>query len=371
MISHKNRRNRTIIQYSLAGIGMNLFLSIFKLAAGYLAHAHAIMLDGINSLSDMISALISVLATTVVGKKGSKAHPLGYGRLEYLGSLVITLIIIYIGLTTLKETIVSLLNPHDPPSYTTFSVFIMTVSLICKLSYGILMNFKGRKLNSSAMIMTSMDSLGDALISLSILAGIVILKLTGIDIEHYLCIAISLFILRTGVCMIRECVTKILGTRPDPEVRKKILTMAANMPEVLNVSNLIIHNYGEELCVASMDIEVDENLTAAKISQLSRRIIRKADDLGVMLTSVGISGTNTSDPDTIKAWDKIIRIASTHKGIRRVQSFSIDMDEHALSFYAVPDYSFKQRDADFEEFLSEIQTAFPDMRVDIYKAVDM
>ena len=257
MNQRSEERNRSIIRYNMIGIAMNLLLAVFKIAAGIVAHAHAVMLDGVNSLSDMISSLLTILSSYIAGKRGSRDHPLGYGRLEYISSLVVTMIIMYVGVITLIHAVQTIIHPHDPPHYSTLVIVIMIVSMTCKIAYGVMMRRRGRALDSAAMIMTGTDSLGDALISLSILAAIVIYRATGLDVEHYLCIFIALMIIRTGVQMIRECVTKILGTRLPDEERKRIASIAAGFDEVLNVSNLMMHNYGEGYNVGSLDREVD------------------------------------------------------------------------------------------------------------------
>lgn len=371
-MNRKSReRNRQIIRYNMIGIVMNLFLAVFKITAGLAVHAHAVMLDGVNSLSDMISSLISILSAYIAGKRGSSTHPLGYGRLEYISSFVVTVIIMYIGVKTLIETITSIINPHDAPQYGTTVILIMTVSLACKILYGVLMRRRGRELDSVGMIMTGTDSLGDALISLSILVAIAIYRMTGVDIEHYLCIFIALMIIRTGVEMIRDCIDKMLGTRLSDEDRRMIISIAAEFDEVLNVSNLMIHSYGEGCYVGSLDIEVDETKTAVEISRLTRRIIKRAAEHGVILTSVGICATNTTDPETVKAWDNIIATAGKHDAVKYVHSFMVDFEEKSMSFAVVPDYSVKERDKSIAIFIEEIENLYPDMRVEILKEIDM
>ena len=350
---------------------MNLLLAVFKITAGIIAHAHAVMLDGVNSFSDMISSLLTILSSYIAGRRGTKDHPLGYGRLEYISSLLVTMIVMYVGAITLVNAVKAIIHPHDPPDYSTLVIVIMVVSLLCKTAYGMLMRRKGRELSSAAMIMTGMDSLGDALISVAILAAIVIYRTTGADIEHYLCIFIALMIMRTGIGMIRECITKILGTRLSDEDRKKIIAIAAGFDEVMNVSNLMMHNYGEGYDVGSLDIEVDDRLTAAEISRLTRRIIRSAEEQGVTLTSVGISGTNTTDPDMLVVWDAIIDAARKYDGIKKVHSLMIDQEERVIDFAVVPDYSVKSRDESIREFTEEIEGMYPDMTIGIREEIDM
>ena len=350
---------------------MNLLLAVTKIAAGTMAHAHAVMLDGVNSLSDMISSLLTLLSSYIAGRRGTKDHPLGYGRLEYISSFVVTVIIMYVGAKTLIETIQSIIHPHDPPQYSTPVVVIMIMSLACKIAYGVIMRKNGRRLDSEAMIMTGTESLGDALISLAILTGIAVYRLTGFDIEHYLCIIISVMILRTGAAMIKGCIDKMLGTRLADDERKRIASIAAGFDEVMHVSNLMMHNYGENCYVGSLDIAVDEKMTAAEVSRLSRRIIRKAGEQGVTLTSVGISAVNTTDPEVLGIQDEIIDAARKYKGLKQLHSFEIDAEESSVSFAAVPDYSVEDRDESIRAFGEEIKNKYPEMQVDMRIGIDM
>ena len=364
-------RSKEIMRYNMAGVIMNLVLALFKIIFGLLVHAHAVMLDGFNSLSDMVSMVISIMTTFIGRLRRSDEHPFGYGRAEYLSSLAVTLIILYVGFRSIIETINSIIHPHDPPSYNATVVIIMVVSLLCKLGYGILMRRAGRRLGADGMVMTGTASLGDALTSAAILAGIVFYKITGIDIEHYLCIGVSIMVIRTGFEMLRSSITKILGTRIDPELRRNLLSMAAQMKDVLGVSNLILHNYGEGIYIGSLDIEVDEDLTARQISKLSRMIIRNADAMGVSITSVGINGTNTKDPAVSELLDRIYGIAMDYKGVRSIHAFTVDQEEKMMSFYLVPDYSVKKYWLDTDAFIRRVRSTWPEMYIDIHLATDL
>ena len=366
-----DERNNIILRYSIVGIVINLFLALAKVAVGFIVNAHMIMLDGVNSLSDSIALFISLVSNVIGRKRGSKAHPFGYGRIEYVSSIIITMIITYIGISSIVETVKSIIDPHEAPAYTTLSVAIMVFSLIFKLIYGVLMRKNGKKLDSIAMIMIGADSMGDALISIAILFGIVFYKIAGIDIEHYLCIAIALMIIKSGVEMFMECINKVLGSRADPETKHRIINMVMDINDVLYVSNLVLHNYGEGVYVGSLDVEVEESLTAQQITRLSRTIIKKAYDLGVTITSVGISCTNIHDKKSADMYDQIIDIARKYSGISKVQSFTLDKEENTISFYVVPDYSFKTYRRDIEDMESQIRDKWPDMQLDIHVTAEL
>ena len=288
-------RYREIIRYNIIGIVMNIFLSIGKITIGILTHAHAVILDGIEGLSDLVSSIFSIFSAKIGAKKADKNHPFGYGRSEYLISLLVTIIIMFFGVRSIVESIQVIIDPHDAPDYNPAVIIIMVISLVLKFFYGVQLRKKGREINSVGMIMSGNDALGDALTSAAILAAVIINNIFGIDIEHYLCIGISvLIIMEDGV---------------------------------LNVSNLVIHNYGEGIQVGSVEIEVDENMRASEISRISRNLIRKSDELGLILTSVGISAANVDSPEAAEMWDQILDVIRHHKDIKKAHSFEVDFEK--------------------------------------------
>ena len=358
-------RYREIIRYNIIGIVMNIFLSIGKITIGILTHAHAVILDGIEGLSDLVSSIFSIFSAKIGAKKADKNHPFGYGRSEYLISLLVTIIIMFFGVRSIVESIQVIIDPHDAPDYNPAVIIIMIISLVLKFFYGVQLRKKGREINSVGMIMSGNDALGDALTSAAILAAVIINNIFGIDIEHYLCIGISVLIIITGWNMMRECVTKLIGTNVDPVFSKNIRSMIIMEDGVLNVSNLVIHNYGEGIQVGSVEIEVDENMRASEISRISRNLIRKSEELGLILTSVGISAANVDSPEAAEMWDQILEVIMHHKDIKKAHSFEVDFEKKLISFSIVPDYNAPDREGSRELLFEELRHLFPDMTIEI------
>ena len=135
MLNEIKARNRVIIRYNMVGVLMNLLLSSAKIITGIVVSSHAIFLDGINSLSDVISAGISILSTAFGAKKANASHPFGYGRMEYMSSFLVTVIIMYVGIRSVIQSIRAIVHPQGLPDYTLAAVGLMVLSLICKLLY--------------------------------------------------------------------------------------------------------------------------------------------------------------------------------------------------------------------------------------------
>lgn len=366
-----SERNLAIVRYNLIGTVMNLCLAGLKIIAGRAIHSQAVTLDGINSLSDSAATIVSIVVTIFAGKKVDKDHPLGYGRVEYIGSMLVTFIILYIGAVSMVGAIEGILNKQEPPDYTTAALVLMIISMICKIVYGILMRRKGTAMRSDAMIMTGTDSLGDAVISFGIIAAIFIYDVYGISIENYVCIGISIMIFWTGITMILDCANKLIGTRTDPEIKRALVCRMVRNEEVLNVSNLVIHNYGESMLVGSMDIDVDEEMKAGDVTRLSRNLIDQAAEMDIIISSVGINGISTSDPEFMELWDAVIDMALEHENVIRISGLNLDKEANHLSFYVVQDYSSDDLGSDREKLREELLTRYPDLDIDIYTAIDI
>ena len=195
-----DKRYSEIIKYNIAGIVINLSLSVGKLAVGLLTNAHAVILDSIEGFSDLISSVFTIFSAKIGSKKADREHPFGYGRMEYLMSILVTLVIMLIGIRSIVESIRDIISPHEAPNYTPAVVLIMSISLAVKLIYGISLRKKGREINAPALIMSGTDCMGDALTSAAILAAILIKNLFNVDIEHYMCIGISIMIRPSSGC---------------------------------------------------------------------------------------------------------------------------------------------------------------------------
>ena len=362
-------RNSVIIRFNIAGIIMNLLLSAAKLIIGLKIKSRAVMLDAVNGFSDMTTSVLSILSTLFGGKRVDRAHPFGYGRLEYITSMFGSVFVIFMAAHAIYGSIRELIDSDaTAPNYNTAVIVLMAISLAAKVIYGLLTRNTGKRIRSTALVMSGTETIGDSIVSAAILLNIAIYRVTHVNFEPWLSIAISLFIIKTGVELIGECANKLLGAKGDSQLFRQIKEMVAQEPEVQNVFCLILHNYGEELCVGSVDIEVDERMTVAQTTQLMRRIRRRAAERGVRMTSVGIYGT-----DSRKAgmWDKILEIVRNHQEIQRAYAFSYDDDAKAASFLVVlkPDSRNKTHSVAMLE--RELEETFPGVDFDIDCILDL
>ena len=371
-MKHEGLRNQTILRYNAAGILMNGILAVAKLILGLMIHSRAVVLDALNGFSDLVSSLLSLFSVLFASRGSDRSHPFGYGRLEYITSLFSTLFILAMSLHAVVSAVRDLFE-HDAvaPDYNLAIVVLMLVSLAAKLVYGFLSRRVGKRLQAVALIISGTESMGDAVVSAAILVTIAVYRLAGLNFEPWLSILISLFLVKTCCELIRVCVSKLLGTRGDPAFYTSLKKLIIQEPEVLNVFNLVIHNYGEELAVGSVDIEVDETMTAGETTKLVRRIMHNSAQQGVRVSSVGVYGTNIRDPEVAEMWDRILSVIRSRPECVRAYAFCYDAEAHTASFDLVLEPSVRRKEQVVQSLRNELEQLYPDTAFYIQMAMDV
>ncbi|MBP5450012.1 MAG: cation transporter, partial [Spirochaetales bacterium] len=274
MSNQPDNRDKTIIRTSIIGIIANAFLAGFKAAVGILSNSIAITLDAVNNLSDAGSSLVTIIGTKLAGKQPDKKHPWGYGRIEYLSAMIIGIIVMYAGITSLRESVDKIIHP-EVPSYSTVSLIIVGAAVLVKIMLGLFVQSTGKKVNSASLVNSGKDALMDSIISAATLVSAFIFILTGFSPEAWLGAVISLMIIKAGIEMLAETISAILGQRVEAETVKTVRQSIMSFPEVHGVYDIIFHDYGPDRLNCSAHIEIDDTMTADKIDKLERDITAK------------------------------------------------------------------------------------------------
>ena len=247
-------RERIIVRTSIIGITTNIFLVIFKAIVGVLSHSIAVILDAVNNLSDALSSVITIIGAKLAGKAPNKKHPLGYGRIEYLSSMIVSAIVLYAGFTSFLESAKKIITP-DKPDYSIMSLIIIAVAIVVKLILGYYVKKQGEKVNSGALVASGSDASFDAVLSFSVLVSAIIFMIWKISLEAYVGIVISAVIIKSGIEMMAETLDDILGKRTDKAVSDKIKDIITSEEKIIGAYDLIINNYGPNKNYASVHID--------------------------------------------------------------------------------------------------------------------
>ncbi len=243
---------------SIVGILLNILLFAGKYIAGTIAGSIAVTADAFNNLSDAGSSVITLLGFRMASKKPDPDHPFGHGRIEYLSGLAVSMIIIVVGVQLGLESIDKIRTPEAVDA--SLLPMLILVASICVKGYMFLYNRSiGRRINSPGMLATSMDSLTDSIATLVVLIGMLINRFTGVNIDGWAGAAVALFIVYSGFSAAKDTISPLLGSAPDPELVQRIVDIVMAYPEVINVHDLIVHDYGPGRLMVSLHAEVPGN----------------------------------------------------------------------------------------------------------------
>ncbi len=363
-------REKTIVRTSIIGIIANVFLAGFKAAIGLLTHSIAITLDAVNNISDAGSSLITIVGAKLAGREPDKKHPFGYGRVEYLSAMIISIIVLYAGITSFTESVKQIIHP-ETPDYTTVSLIIVGVAVAVKLVLGRYVKGIGEKVNSDSLINSGEDARLDSIISAATLVAAVIFLTTGLSLEAWLAAVISLVIIKSGIGMLKETVSRILGEANDPELAKSIKKTVRSFPDVQGAYDLVLHNYGPDAWNGSIHIEIPDTYSADKLDSLIRDIEETVyREHNVILTAVGVYSMNTKDREITEAHRKARDIVFSHEHVKGMHGFYLDRENRQMRFDAVISFDAEDRYAVYNAIVEDVRKAFPDYEVRIAMDLD-
>lgn len=374
MLEERKMENETlnrdciIVRTSIIGILTNVLLAGFKAAVGLLSNSIAVILDAVNNLSDALSSVITIVGTKLAGRLPDKKHPLGYGRIEYLSALIVSAIVLYAGITSFIESVKKIIHP-EKAEYTVVSLVIIAVAVVVKLILGSFVKAQGKAANSGALVASGSDAMFDAILSASVLASAVIFMLTGISLEAYVGVAISVVIIKAGIEMMTETLDDILGQRADAETTIAIKRILNEEPEVRGAYDLVLNNYGPDKNIGSVHLELPDTMTVEQVDELTRRVQAKVlNETGVILTGVGVYSYNTKNDEAAKIRNTIQKLVLSHDWALQFHGFYVDIKKKSLRFDVVMSFEIDPKDG-LDTLYKEVREAYPDY--DIYIAPDV
>ncbi len=248
----------------LLGIISNSIISLLKLVVGLISGNIAIFADGINNLSDAVSSVVTMVGFHMSQKPADTEHPYGHARMEYIAGLTVSFIVIFIGIQLTSESVNRILNPV-PTEHSTLAIVVMIFSILVKLWQIFLFRSVGKKINSSTLMATAIDSRNDIFAGIAVLVSIPLSDLVGFSLDGYAGLAVALFIIYSGIGLVKETSAPLLGAPPNDEMTKGITEEILATEGILGVHDLIVHSYGECCVFASAHVEMsaDGNLLAS------------------------------------------------------------------------------------------------------------
>ena len=241
------------------GIICNLILSVMKLIIGTVTNSVSITADATNNISDAGSSIVTLVGFRLSGKPADKDHPYGHARIEYISSLIISFIILLIGCSIFKESVIKIFKPEES-LFNIATVIILVVSIIVKLWLSVFNTYLGKQIDSKALEATAIDSRNDVITTTAVLIASVISHFTGFNLDGYMGVIVSIFILISGINLVKETLNPLLGQPPTKEMFESIEKKILSYDNILGVHDLMVHSYGPNTYFASAHIEMDAKI---------------------------------------------------------------------------------------------------------------
>lgn len=357
------QREKGIIRTSIIGIVGNVFLVIAKAFIGFIANSVSLITDAVNNLTDSLSSIITIIGTKLSNKRPDKKHPYGHGRIEYITATLIGLIILVAGGIAIYESIISIIDyftKGQEASYDDWTFIVISIGILVKLGLGLFFRLRGKKFKSDVLKASGIDALFDALLSFGTLVGAILSRFVGVYAEGYIGIVIGLFIIKSGISVIVESISHIIGLRVDEKVTKEIKGVINSVEGVDGVYDLILNNYGNEKYIGSVHVGVKSSMSAKEIQALEREIS------GIMylkyniIMTVGIYAQDEDSEFTKDVKHAIHEIIKDNKHILQLHGFYVDYRINLISFDLVIDFEEKNPKGYVRSVENRLKEKYPD-----------
>lgn len=348
------KREKYGVFYGTLGILLNVLLFVIKLIAGLLTGAISVTADAFNNLSDAGSSLIALFGFRLASKKADEDHPFGHGRFEYISGFIISLLILLVGFELGKSSVEKIFSPSDI-EFSKISVIILIISVLIKLYMAYYNHNVGKKINSSAMKATAMDSLTDSVSTSVVLGCLLLAQFTGVQIDAYCGLAVSAFILYSGMRSAKETIDPLLGQNATPEFVDSIDAIVQKCDFVCGVHDLIVHDYGPGRRMISLHVEVPSDADILAVHDAIDNIERELRDSLMCDAVIHMDPIETGDSLVAEARETALSVIKTIDARITIHDFRmVRGNTHTnLIFDAVIPYDIRLSDKEIKDLISK------------------
>lgn len=357
-------REGVVVATSALGILVNLILAALKIIVGTAAASIAIVSEGVNNASDSATALITIVGTKLSAKHPTEKHPFGFGRIEYLTSLLIAVLILVTGFELLKSSVTLIFHPEAPNiSYLTLT--LIAISAVIKMVLGKYTIAQGKRVDSSSLIAVGVDCSNDSIISVVTIVASAVYLIFHFSLDAYVGVFTSVIVLKSGIDVLKDTLSDLLGQSGEEELAKELYKVIRSEPIVLNAADMMLHNYGPDAYSGSVNVEVDHSKTVgeayAALHALQLRIMQKYHIVMVF----GIYAVDQANPHMRELRKQIAEFVRKKEHVSSFHALYIDPDNQNIYCDLVVDYALQDWDALREEFLQYMATLYPTQAVQL------
>lgn len=329
-IHEKSVRTSYGILASIVGVICNIILFAVKLLVGILINSVSVMADAFNNLSDAASSVISFIGVKLAGRPADKEHPFGHGRLEYIAALAVSFLILQVGLTLFKSSFSKILKPEEV-IFKPILIGILVISILVKLWLMFFNRKLGKRINSTVMLATAADSMGDVLVTSATVISAITTGLTGWQIDGYMGLVVSIFVMLSGIGIAKDTLEPLLGQAVDREAYKKITELVEGYPGIVGTHDLIIHNYGPSHSMATIHVEIPNDIDFEKAHETIDMIERDVQEKMDIFLVIHMDPVEMNDVMVIEKRDLVTNIITGLDGNASIHDFRVVKGEYQVN----------------------------------------
>lgn len=289
------------------GIVLNTLLAAGKIIVGSISGAISVTADGLNNLTDCGSNVVSVIGFKMSEKPADKEHPFGHRRAESVASLLIAVIILVVAAELIMQSAEKIFSPSET-DISLLVLIVLSVSVAVKLFMFLFNRSLGKAISSETLKATAADSISDAIATTAVLISAIISRFTSLELDGYLGVVVALFIAVTGIGILKDTISNLLGKAPDPEIVRDIEKRVLSFENVRGLHDLTVHDYGQNKLYATVHVEVDAQMSITSAHDLADRIEKDFADHTAIALTVHIDPLVYDDPELNHLRDEIYRI---------------------------------------------------------------
>ena len=357
-------REGTVVTVSGLNILVNLIFAAIKVVIGLAVSSIAIVSEGVNNATDSATSLITIVGTKLSAKHPTEKHPFGFGRIEYLTSLLISVLILFTGAELMESSVKRIFAPQEMSiSYVTMA--IIAVSALVKLALGLYTIKEGRRVDSSSLVALGTECRSDSVVSVITLVTALVFLVFHVSLDAYAGIIMSLIVLKAGFEVLKETLSDILGQAGEKELAQELYRIIRAEPLVLNAADMMLHNYGPDSYSGSVNVEIDHSKTVeevyAALHELQLRIMHEKHITMVF----GIYAVDRDHAQIRQLREQVAAFVREQKHVTSYHALYIHPNGKDLYVDLVVDYDLADWEALRKEFTSYMAELYPDKHLEL------
>ena len=354
-----NEREGVITAVSALGIAVNLLIAAAKVVLGLFASSIAIVSEGVNNASDAMTSVLTLVGSRLAGKHPDAKHPFGYGRVEYLTSLVIAGLILFTGIEMLISSVRLIFEPSEL-NVSVPALAVVAVSAVIKFLLGVFTVSAGKRSGSGALVGVGLDCRNDSFISVVTILSAVIFIVSGVSVDAYVGALMSLLVVKAGFDVLRDTVSELLGRPGDAELAAKLYREIRSTPGILGAVDMMLHNYGPDAYSGSVNVEIDHEKTVGEVYDflhaLQLRIMR---EYNVTLV-FGVYAVDGDHEEVRVIRQRIAEFVRAHEHVKSFHAVYLDPASPRLYSDLIVDYELRDWSLLRGEFTDFMRESFPE-----------